>query len=286
MSGVRRLPDFDLIYSVDDKPQFAMSKEGHSAKGEPPIPAFAAIRCWQRGFMSFPLYGSHVSGWSLAELDPHIDGIFSHTPRPIEQRKPQVIFRGGDDRGCSFPPDLDAHLDLDLGVFLQEGRPDCGRLLLKDVAARSGGVVDYGDGVIGMREQEDQFKYMISVEGWAGWTDRLSDLLLYDVGLMVQEHPCQEWYEHPFKPFVHFIPVSNSFDNLLSRVAWAERHPRAVKIMIEERRALAKRVLRTRGLLTFSAVLVTMLGQRLNYKVELLPGAEVIGRSLATLIFF
>jgi hypothetical protein len=79
-----------------------------------------------------------------------------------------------------------------------------------------------------MVEQEDTYKYVISAEGNGGSADRLFELMLYDVGLIVQEHPCKEWYEEMFFSLQHYIPVANDFSNLLGRIQWAEHHPHAV----------------------------------------------------------
>jgi hypothetical protein len=117
-----------------------------------------------------------------------------------------------------------------------KGAP-CGRHKLEVIGLERPDLVDFGDTERGadrlsMAEQEDLFKYIISVEGHGGWADRLYELLLYDVGLIVQEHPCKEWYEEMFFPFQHYIPVANDFSNLLGRIQWAERHPHAVQDMI------------------------------------------------------
>lgn len=225
--------------------------------------------------MSFPMYGSHED-WRLSKLDSYINGILERTPRPFEQRKSQVVFRGGVERGCSFAPDVDDHLNWTLEPFFGPRTESCGRKLLKDVASRSGGLVDFDTDKLSMSEQENQFKYMISVEGNGGWADRLSALMFYDVGLMVQEHPCPEWFEHQFKPFVHYIPVSNNFDNVIGRLKWAERHPRTVRKMIADRKAIANRVLRHKGLMTFTATLLAMFGQRFDYEIEPMPDSKVV----------
>jgi hypothetical protein len=236
-----------------------------------PVAGFGAIRCWQQGYMSFPMFGSH-SVWRLSEQDKRVDSILEQMPRPFEQRKAQLVFRGGLNRSCSFAPDLD---DVNWVKFRPKGGTGlCGRKLLRRVAERSAQWVNYTDDLLTMPQQEDLFKYIISVEGHGGWADRLSDLMLLDVGLMVQEHPCLEWYEYLFKPFVHYIPVSNNFDNIVSRIQWAERHPLTVHKMTEDRKALASRVLRQRGLITFTAVLLTMFGRLFKYSVEPVKGSR------------
>ena len=127
-----------------------------------------------------------------------------------------------------------------------------------------------------MVEQEDLYKYIVSAEGHGGWADRLYELLLYDVGLIVQEHPCKEWYEEMFFPFQHYIPVANDFSNLLGRIQWAERHPHAVQDMIRSRLVQAKHVLSRKGITTFSAVMWTAYAELQRYPIGRRDGAVAL----------
>ena len=152
-----------------------------------------------------------------------------------------------------------------------KGAP-CGRRQLELIGQGRPDLVDFKDtdstdGKLSMAEQENLFKYIISAEGHGGWADRLYELLLYDVGLIVQEHPCKEWYEEMFFPWQHYIPVANDFSNLLGRIEWAEHHPHAAENMARSRIARAKHVLSKEGIITFSTVLWTLYADLQSYPI-------------------
>lgn len=270
------LPDFEFVYDFEDFPSYRSYNDTMNHK---PMPGFGSVRCWQKGFMSFPMFGSHEH-WDIKSIDDKIASIFSHSPPPFAERKSAAVFRGGL-RGCSFPPEHNGMLDWHNEQAWQwhkgqaehfyKGAP-CGRHKLQIIGEEHPGLIDFrntddGSGRISMEEQEKLFKYIISVEGFGGWADRLSELLFYDVALMVQEHPCKEWYEEMFFPFQHFIPVSNNLDNLLGRIQWAEHHPRAVEDMIRSKIIQAKRVLSKQGIITFSSVLWILYGNLQRYPI-------------------
>lgn len=262
------LPDFEFVYDFEDFPTY---RSYNNTMDHKPMPGFGSVRCWQKGFMSFPMFGSH-GHWDIKSIDDKIARILGHNPRPFAERKSAAVFRGGI-RGCSFPPEHNDMQDwhADQALHFYKGAP-CGRLKLQIIGQEHPELVDFvntdsGAGRMSMEEQENLFKYIISVEGHGGWADRLSELLFYDVALMVQEHPCKEWYEEMFFPFQHFIPVSNDFNNLLGRIQWAEHHPRAVEDMIRSRIIQAKRVLSREGIIIFNRVLWTLYGDLQQYPI-------------------
>jgi hypothetical protein len=213
------------------------------------------------------MFGSH-GRWDIRNLDMKVEQWLKRSSRPLKERIPKVVFRGGYDRTCSFPPDRNNMLDwLKKDFDSQLIGNVCGRQLLMQYAQSYPNLIDYQLKFLSMDQQRDDFKYTITVEGHGGWADRLFEQMFYDMGLFVQEHPCPEWYEYMFKPFQHYIPVANDFSNILGRIDWAEHHPLIVQKMIEDRRALAQRVLSEKGLLTFSLVLWVNYCRLLTYDV-------------------
>jgi hypothetical protein len=272
------LPGFEFVYEFEDFPLYRANN--HTMKHKP-MPGFGAVRCWQKGFMSFPMFGSHAR-WDIKSIDAKIAGITGRRPTPFDDRKGAAVFRGGGMRTCSFPPEQNGMLVWQLPGFnnYYKGAP-CGRHKLEVIGLERPDLVDFGDtergaGRLSMTEQEDLFKYIISAEGHGGWADRLYELLLYDVGLIVQEHPCKEWNEEMFFPFQHYIPVANDFSNLLGRIQWAERHPHAVQDMIRSRLVQAKHVLSRKGITTFSAVMWTLYAELQRYPIGRRDGAVAL----------
>ena len=196
----------------------------------------------------------------------------NQNPRRFSERRAKVVFRGAS-RTCSFAPELDMLLDWEESAFTSAPPPPCGRDLLKQISYEHPSKIDFGDDHMDMRAQEDQYKYTITVEGHGGWTDRLFRLMFHDVGLMIQEHPCALSALYMFKPFQHYIPVSNNLENIIGRLGWAEHHPKIVKEIIKAKTMQAKRVLSQKGITTFSAILWTMYSSLLKYDVQWREGA-------------
>jgi len=271
------LADFEFVYDLSDFPSY---RSHNKSINHQPMPGFGSVRCWQKGFLSFPMFGSH-GRWDINAIDGKIAGILGRRPTPFAERKSTAVFRGGL-RSCSFPPEHNDMLDWRLQDFkdFYKGKR-CGRDQLQVISQGHPNLVDFrntdgGAGMQSMEEQEDLFKYIISAEGYGGWADRLFDLLFYDVGLIVQEHPCKEWYEDIFSPFQHYIPVANDFSNLLGRIQWAERHPHAVQDMVRSRIARAKDVLSKEGILTFSTALWTAYADLQKYLITRRGGAVAL----------
>jgi hypothetical protein len=264
------LPDFEFVYDLSDLPTWGFDNATLDNK---PMPGFGAVRCWQRGSMSFPMFGAH-GRWNIADIDDKIAKILNQHSRPFAERKGAAVFRGGL-RGCSFPPEHDdmQHWNWVHGAFYKGA--SCGRHKLQAIGHRHPELVDFANTDNGsdrldrlsMEEQEDMFKYVISAEGWGGWADRLSELMFYNMGLIVQEHPCREWFEEMFFPFQHYIPVANDFSNLLGRISWAEHHPHAIKNMIRSKITQAERVLSRQGIITFSKLLWTRYAELQRYPI-------------------
>ena len=76
-----------------------------------------------------------------------------------------------------------------------------------------------------------------------------------------------------FKPFQHYIPVSNNLENIIGRLGWAEHHPKTVEEIIKKKKMQAKRVLSQKGITTFSAILWTMYSSLLKCDVQRREGA-------------
>ena len=118
-----------------------------------------------------------------------------------------------------------------------------------------------------MQEQENRFKYAITVEGHGGWTDRLFQSLFSSQLIFIQDHPCKEWYEHMLVPFVDYIPVSNNFENLLPRIMWAIDHPAQVRKIISRKRAFAQKFLNKNAIIAFVSSLLSVYAEAFNWTI-------------------
>lgn len=75
---------------------------------------------------------------------------------------------------------------------------------------------------------QGRFKYLISLDG-NGWASRLPFLFALGSLVVKQESNFTTWWYPLLKPYVHYLPVSRSLDDLLDIVNWANRHDAEAK---------------------------------------------------------
>jgi hypothetical protein len=67
--------------------------------------------------------------------------------------------------------------------------------------------------------------------------------------VLKEEYVWETFYGCHFEPWVHYVPISSDFDDLLDKLEWCDQHPADCKRMTEESQAmcrlLADRQLRT-----------------------------------------
>jgi len=257
--------NFELVLNLQDEPtwgvfegpsQTMLAEKGH-------LPEFSCLRCWQFGSLPIPLFGSHEP-FNLSALDESESSWFDahESMQDFNKREDKVVFRG-ETRGCSIPPDIDVRGSW----FFPPGRDDCGRSLLYKIAQSSPQYIDYNFEHLSMQDQENLFKYAITVEGHGGWTDRLFQSLFSSQLIFIQDHPCKEWYEHLLIPFLHYVPVSNNFENLLPRIKWAINHPDRVSKIISRKRLLARTMLNRNGIVTYVSTLLSAYASAFDWNI-------------------
>lgn len=250
------LPDFEFVFSLDDLPKWTILPT--STPNWKPKPGFGSVRCWNKAGFALPFFGSHQH-FDLKDLD-FITEIVNNN------RKKQAIFRGGIHRGCSFEKDsiLDFHGDI---VFSMSNRSKpCGRQLLFNIASQNSHLINYQDQWISLPQQANIYQYVISAEGFGGWTDRLLYLLKSNMIVFDQEHPCDQWFEPILIPFLHYIPVAHDFRNLVGKIAWANQHPYQVTHIQNNARHVSKKYLSSQGVLNYLIAILTKYVNITKYK--------------------
>lgn len=134
------LPNFEFVYELGEPPWESIN----ATLNHKPMPGFGAIRCWSKGFMSSPTYGSH-GHWDIRDIGCKIALILNRRSVPFNQRLSAAVFRGGN-RSCSFPPE---HNDMqnwrihDFRSFYR-GAP-CGRHKVQVISQLCPDMVDFAD---------------------------------------------------------------------------------------------------------------------------------------------
>lgn len=95
-------------------------------------------------------------------------------------------------------------------------------------------------------EQVGRYKYMVHVHG-NGFVaaSRSTIVLLADTVPLWQQSEGFEFFYYALQPYVHYIPLSRSLDDLFPAIEWARTHPEECKHIIQEGQSFAKRYFNT-----------------------------------------
>jgi len=268
------LPDFEFVWSLDDLPVWTVRpKVTHH-----PMPGFGSIRCWNKGSLSMPFFGSHQH-FDLKSLDSFV--YPTEALKHWENRSSKAVFRGGVKRGCSFERDTIVDFNGDIVFSMVNRTKKCGRHLLLEIANNYPDLVDYhgnNDTWITLDQQEHLYRYVISAEGFGGWADRLMDLIRRSMVVFDQEHPCDQWFEPLLKPHQHYIPIAHDFRNLAVRVEWANQHPSILQKIQRQAREFSQTYLSSTGVIAYMYAILRQYTQLVKYQPTIRRDAVPINK--------
>jgi len=270
------LPNFELVISLDDIPMWYSRSnisgifDIETRQNSIFYPGFGAIRCWSKGGLSFPIYG-YIYGWDIHTSENYLN--FSKNVK-FDDKASKVTFRGSMNRGCSF--EKNALIDFTYkSLEFNWTKTNCGRRLFQSkFGSKYPKYIDFGYDYLSLHKQNDMFKYILSIEGYGGWSDRLSSLYFTNMLVFDQEHPCEQWFEPLVIPYKHYIPVHHDFRNLPNLVIWAESHPNLVKQILKNGNDFAQQYLRQQGILLYAHTLLKKYSKLLNYKITRRSGSH------------
>ena len=99
-------------------------------------------------------------------------------------------------------------------------------------------------------------KYVVFVEGSEEWADRLKLLLQLGCVVLIQELWCHEHYFWMLEPFVHYVPLSTTLDDLTTKVRWLQAHDEDAQRIAAAGQRFAEQHLSRRSLLAYHGELL------------------------------
>ena len=78
-----------------------------------------------------------------------------------------------------------------------------------------------------------EYKYILSVEGNDVASGLKWNLAASSVVMMAKPTICSWYMEDHLQPFVHYIPLSDDFSDLVEKFHWAESHPHECEMIIQ-----------------------------------------------------
>jgi hypothetical protein len=235
-----RMPDkrMDIVYNPHDCPIRGLF---NNATRSDLAPMFGNIRCHRvPHILPLPQWYYRRDGSFFT-----FGGIFRNQDwrSTWSQRQGRAVFRGAIRQSCLLPtpqgPKFANH---------STERP-CGRMKLRDVQLQYPYLLDIAfedDQHMPLEEQALRFKYVIYAEGNCGWADRLKLLLRSGMVILLQDTPCHEWYQELMHPYIHYVPVSNDWSDLVRQIEWLRAHDQKARRIISRAYALGETLLNYR----------------------------------------
>lgn len=271
--------DFEFVFSLDDQPRWNAIDFNRPWLGM--HPGFGAVRCRRSGTLALPFFGSHAL-WAFGE---HAEQ-FPAPPSESEflSRRPSAVFRGrvGGCSGDWF--EMGGNRSF-FWLFNRNRTAACGRALVAQLSQARPDKVDFNKtDFLTLQKQADRFRYVLSVEGHAGWAERLLALFASGMLLFNQDHPCTQWFEPQARPYEHFIPVRNDLADLIDRIEWADEHPSTAYAIVQNAFAFANRYLTKSGVLEYASLVLDDYAARLLYRPMARAGSVAADELLTRIV--
>ena len=155
-------------------------------------------------------------------------------------------------------------------------------MCIRDRQVRTAGWLDAHRNHIPLAQQAG-YGGLLSAEGHCGFADRGKHILWLGTTLFHQESFCAEYYMIAARPWVHYVPVSYTFDSLEAAIGWARDHPKDVARIRENARYFAGVWLSAAGVLAYFEALLAEIAGLVRYDVAALVRREAFVKANAYL---
>lgn len=122
------------------------------------------------------------------------------------------------------------------------------------------------DKKVSLVDQISNYRYILSVEGWCGWADRLRYLLHAGAVIMKQETGCGEYYQYFMEPWKHYIPIALNYSDITEKVKWARRNQEKVEKIAKNGQRLAQELLTIEGIKCYQFMVFEKYSSLMSYK--------------------
>jgi len=89
-------------------------------------------------------------------------------------------------------------------------------------------------------QQTCSYRYLLNLDGNAA-ASRLASLLHTGSAVFIADSPFREYFYPLLKPWVHFVPVGRTLEDVVQRVEWANAHPAEVTAIAARGQAFARK---------------------------------------------
>ena len=107
-------------------------------------------------------------------------------------------------------------------------------------------------------QEQQKYKYIISVGTNANWAERLRAHLFTNSVLVKHEAECFEWFYPLMEPWVDYIPFSLDMSDLTQNIIWARSNDDKCKKIVESANWFAKEYLNEKTMVKFMKIILDM----------------------------
>lgn len=221
--------DIDFIYSHADEPV------GYSHK---PYPAFS----WVKSDTSTDLLVPYGETWGgpLRHRDKHCKTDINDTL--WDERIHKGVWRGSN-TGVRTNVDWKSAPRAQLVTICNTFPDICDAGFTQYVNGRLDQIQEMKNtlGIVDMlhSEEQDRFKYAIVPDGNSAPSSRMKSHLESESLTMKQKSIFKEFFYDSLVPYVHYLPLSENFDDLVEKITWARKNDQFVRDMVRHARELA-----------------------------------------------
>ena len=105
-------------------------------------------------------------------------------------------------------------------------------------------------------QEQQKYKYIISVGTNADWAERLRTHLFTNSLLVKHEAECVEWFYPLMLPWVDYIPFSIDMSDLTQNIMWATLNDFECEVMVENANQLAEKYLNEKTMVKFMKIVL------------------------------
>ena len=224
------IPEIDFIFNYADEPV------GEYDKG--PYPVFS----WTKAVHHTDFLIPYTSFNQLPETAPDDCNFHEDIKKEWKFKKPVGIWRGATTGTQLFTVDNWREQTRPQLVMFCENHPDiCDAKISRYVQASTDAIKEMQE-EIGKEsamspEQQDRYKYALVLDGNSAPSSRMRHHLERASLILKQSSPFIEFFYSSLQPYVHYVPISRSLEDLATVISWARgNNDDAVRMVANSKR--------------------------------------------------
>ena len=212
-----QIPDMDFVFNYADEPV------GEYDKG--PYPVFS----WTKAVHHTDFLIPYTSFNELPENAPDDCDFHESIENNWGSKKPLGIWRGATTGTQLFTTEnWREQTRPQLVMFCSEHPDICNARISRYVQASKSAIIEMREEIgreSGMSpEMQDRYKYALVLDGNSAPSSRMRHHLERSSLILKQSSPFMEFFYSSLQPYIHYVPMSHSLEDLATVISWAREN--------------------------------------------------------------